>query len=480
MSEPRYAQVDGASPRVAFVVYNDVHRDARVMRIAKAAVDAGATVRVFAFGGPRVSRYPAGVTEHEDGFEIERVEISSIGHVLVDAGRAARRMIGRGSPAPVVPAPGGRLDGPAPTPVVAGPAAVPAEGAAAALPATPKGLKGWTVKQWRRADRTVRQFSFWRRARTAVRAWGPDLVHAHDANTLPVATRVAGRLGIPFVYDSHELWTHRNVSADRPLAKRLEGPMERRGARRAAGVITVSPSIAEWLQQHYGLRELPTLVRNIPPLGDAVIERSAGRLRELAGLDEDSSVVAYCGGITFNRGIERVIAAMPDLPASTHFVLLGEGSEVYVDGLRRLVDRTGVGDRVHFVGAVPPSDVSAALADADVSVALTQPTVLSYEYSLPNKLFESIHAGVPVLVSATRDAAALVHELDLGGVIAPDAPPADLAAALGLVTSAADRHRAAARVAARELTWQRESARLIELHRRVMSHSLAPVQGSAR
>ncbi|MFD5866060.1 glycosyltransferase [Agromyces sp. NPDC127015] len=460
MTEARYAPGDGASPRVAFVVYNDVHRDARVMRIAKAAVDAGAKVRVFAFGGPRVSRYPAGITEHEDGFEIERVAIRSIGHVLVDAGRTARLVIGRGAPAAVAPA-----GAPA---VAVATAIVPAEGAAAALPATPRGIKGWTVKQWRRADRTVRQFSFWRRARAAVRSWAPNLVHAHDANTLPVATRVAGRLGIPFVYDSHELWTRRNVSADRPIAKRLEGPMERRGARRAAGVITVSPSIAEWLQERYRLRELPTLVRNIPPLGDRSIERSDGRLRELAGLDDDTRVVAYCGGITFNRGIERVIEAMPHLPDDTHFVLLGEGSEVYVDGLRRLVARTGDGDRVHFVGAVPPAEVSAALADADVSVALTQPTVLSYEYSLPNKLFESVHAGVPVLTSATKDASEVVRRYDLGGVVDPHASPEALAGAIEAVIGAASRHRAAARAAAAELSWQQEASRLIDLHRRLL------------
>ncbi|WP_438253495.1 glycosyltransferase [Microbacterium sp. A82] len=466
MTAARYEPRDGLAPRVAFVVYNDVHRDARVMRIAKASADAGARVRVFAFGGARVSRYPTGVTGHEDGFEIERVPIRSIGHMLVDAGRVARRVLRRSAPIGDASEPSGAFASVSPVPV--SPVSAP-EGAAAALPATPRGIKGWAVKQWLRADRTVRQFSFWHSAGRAVRAWKPDLVHVHDANTLPIATRAARSLRIPFVYDSHELWTHRNVSADRPLAKRLEGPMERRGARRAAGVITVSPSIAEWLQQRYSLRERPILVRNIPPLGDRRIERSGGRLHELAGLAHDVRVIVYCGGITFNRGIERVIEAIPCLPDDVHFVLLGEGSEVYVAGLRSLVDRAGGHGRVHFVGAVAQSEVSQALADADVSIALTQPTVLSYEYSLPNKLFESIHAGIPILVSNTRDAAALVNEYDLGGVIAPDASPEALAAALLDVATSADRHRAAALDAARDLTWQQESARLVALHRRVLS-----------
>lgn len=462
---PRYEPGDGAAPRIAFVVYNDVHRDARVMRIAKASADAGARVRVFAFGGPRVSRYRAGVTVHPDGFEIQRIPIRSVGHALVAAGDLARRALGRTAPR-VDAGEGARRDA-----TDAGRPATPApvhQGAAAAIPSTPPGLKGWVVVQWRRIDRTVRQFSFWHRARRAVRDWKPDLMHVHDANTLLVATGASRRGRVPFVYDSHELWTHRNVSADRPVAKRLEGPMERYGARRAAGVITVSPSIAEWLRERYRLGELPTLVRNIPPLEDIDAQASQGMLRELAGLGADSRIVAYCGGITFNRGIERVVEAMPHLASDTHFVLLGEGAEVYIDALQRRIEKAGVQDRVHFLGAVPPAEVSAALADADVSIALTQPTVLSYEYSLPNKLFESIHAGVPILVSDTRDAAALVHERGLGGVIAPDAAPTQLADALEGVMAYAPRYREAARAAARELTWQNESARLIALHRRIL------------
>ena len=183
----------------------------------------------------------------------------------------------------------------------------------------------------------------------------------------------------------------------------------------------------------------------------------------------EARIVVYCGGITFNRGIERVVEAMPHLAKGTHLVLLGEGTEVYVGGLRRLIDRVGVAERVHFVGAVDSAAVSAALADADVSVALTQPTVLSYEYSLPNKLFESVHAGLPVITSNTKDAAAIVREYGLGAVVDPNASPPELASAIEAILPDAERYRAAARAAARELTWQNETERLIALHDRVLA-----------
>lgn len=459
-SQPQYAGPK-QHPRIAFVVYNSMHHDTRVLREAQAAIAAGAVVRVFAFGGESVSYYPAGVV-HIDGVEVERVRITTIRRWLVIAGQVLRRLLRRGA----TPAPTSE------SPADAGPAAtVPAAPPVADPPAadSTQGLKSWVIRQWLRADLTVRQWSFWRAATRAVRAWEPDLVHAHDANALPVAGRLWRAASVPFVYDSHELWTRRNVSADRPVAKRLEGPMERWWARRAAAVVTVSPSIAAWLKDHYRLRELPTLVRNIPPLAASVPAREEGRLRALAHLGPDTSVIAYCGGITTNRGIERGIEALPHLPATVHMVLLGTGSEVYYAELRALAASLGVADRVHLVGAVASDEVSAALADADVSIVLTRPAVLSYAFSLPNKLFESLHAGVPVVVSDTPDAASLVRRHGVGVVAADSDGPTELAATIAGVLSDRERFRAAGAEAARSLNWQQEAAALIAVHSAVLT-----------
>lgn len=447
-------------PRIAFVVYNSMHHDTRVVREAQAAIAAGATVRVFAFGGESVSYYPVGPADI-DGVEVDRVPITTIRRGLIVAGQVVRRLLGR--PVPATP-------GPTPVTPPAVPA-TPAVGSAPTVTAPQRGAKQWVIKQWQRADLTVRQFSFWRSATRAIEAWQPDLVHAHDANTLVVAGRVARKLKVPFVYDSHELWTQRNVSPDRPVAKRLEGPMERWWARRAVGIITVSPSIAQWLRTHYGLRETPALVRNIPPLLGETPDPEHGRLRELAGLSVDTSVVAYCGGITTNRGIERGIEALPHLAPTVHLVLLGRGSEVYIAGLLRLADSLGVRDRVHLVGAVDSDQVSATLADADVSLVLTQPAVLSYAFSLPNKLFESLHAGVPVVVSDTPDASALVAEYGIGVVVPVEGSAAELAQTIETVIAGGESYRAAGHRAAHELNWQTEEATLIQVHTHALSGS---------
>jgi glycosyltransferase involved in cell wall biosynthesis len=456
-SVDRLPTVHGRGIRVAYVVFNDTSGDTRVLKIAESAAVAGANVRIFAISN-RLGKTKPGVEVLANGVEIERLSIWEISYLLPGWGLAARRLLRR------------------PLPQYVDPSTLPpaeAREVLVALGAPPKaGLvnrgKRRAIDLWGRANATLRQASFWMRARKALVAWQPDLIHAHDANTLVPAMSAASDLKVPFLYDSHELWTQRNVRSDRPLAKRFEQVFERIGARRANAVISVSPSIVTWLHKRYRLSATPGLVRNIPPFDGEIASRSDGRLRQLAGLDGSSKVVVYCGGITTNRGIEEAIRALALLEKHVHLVLLGYGSELYRASLHRLVNEHDLASRVHFVGTVESSAVSRTLADADVSLVLTRPTCLSYEYSLPNKLFESIHAGIPVVTTALPDASDLVKHFNVGEVVSVEASPQELATALDTAILISDSRRDAVRAAAEQLTWQNESARLFALYRALL------------
>jgi len=310
---------------------------------------------------------------------------------------------------------------------------------------------------------------YWLEAARSAAAWKPDIVHANDGNTLAPAMWVARACGAKIVYDAHELWRHRNVRTDRPVAPLVEAAIEKFAIARAAGVITVSPSIATWLLKAYDLPVRPTLVRNIPraPLGEPTTQVPAGHLRSMAGLAADTQVIAYGGRITTSRGIEDTLQALALLPTSTHFVLLGYGEPDYVGTLITLIAELGVTDRVHFVGAVASDQVAAALADADLSVVFVRPVCLSYEFSLPNKLFESIHAGLPIAAANLPDTAALVREHGVGDIFDVDSP-ADMAATIAAVLADPQRYRDAATVAATELTWQHEEEALLGLYARML------------
>lgn len=447
------------------LVYNDLSSDARVIKEATALSEAGAEVRVIALAVAR-GRYPAGLDRTRPAFETLRVPIVEIKHLLPIWGDAVRRLIRRSSTPAVAPAPAAT---PAPL-TVTSPA--PSAALAAPAPAAPVpigGPKGLLIDLWGRLDLTLRMASYWRRARRELLAWRPDAIHAHDANTLSPASRAARRLRAPLVYDSHELWTERNVRADRPFAKRWERVVERRGIRHADVVVTVSPSIAHWLEERYGLPRTPLLVRNIPASSPTAGDRGLGRLRELASLSDDARVLVYCGGVTTNRGIERVVDALAHLPDDHHLVAIGPASEVVAGELQRRAAAVGVAVRLHLVGSVDSHQVTTALSDGDVSFVLTNPSCLSYRYSLPNKLFESLHAGLPIIANDLPDSGAIVRDAGAGVVVGVDADPRELADAARAVIADRDRLAAAALAAARGHRWEDDIEALITAYSEMTS-----------
>lgn len=452
-----------AGARVALLVYNDAHADARVIKTAATLRDAGADVRIFAVARAR-SGYPEGADTVGPGIPVQRApefELVRYAPWLVDV---ARRVLGRTAAAAAGP-PGtatGAEVGTATTGPQA-PAAVPSP----ARPSLQQRALALGNDVWLRGFRTASLGLYWLEAARAAVAWEPDVVHANDGNTLAPAWWVARQAGASVVYDAHELWRHRNVRQDRPVAPHVEAALESLVIRRAAGVVTVSPSIAHWLQAAYDLPVLPTLVRNIPRRADDPAQPSHGRLRDLAGLSAQTKVIAYGGRITTSRGIEETLEALALLPAHVHFVLLGYGEPDYLATLHARIAARELDERVHFVGKVPPAEVSTALADADLSVVYVRPVCLSYKFSLPNKLFESIHAGLPVAAADLPDTAAVVREHGVGEIFDADSP-ADMARTISTVLADPQRYRDASRAAAEVLTWQHEEAELLGLYRKVL------------
>lgn len=462
--------VHGRAPRVALLVYRDADTDSRVLKTAASLRDAGAQVQIV--GSAReLSGFPAGFAVTPDGLDLYRAPDLDLVRSFGPLARTWRRLRGRdpvsGQRPPADPRPTPEATDAPPAVVepvadpAADPAAAPASGSVAAK------VKAFGADAYMRTYQVCRLGYYWSGAVRQARSFGPDVVHANDGNTLLPALLLKALGGTRIVYDSHELWTRRNVRQDRWVAPAVDALIERVGVRLSDGVVTVSPSIVRWLQDTYRLAEPPTLVRNIPVWSGEVPDPAHGRLRALAGLDHDAKVVAYCGGITNGRGLEETVEALTLLPDDVHLVLLGFGSPDYVAGLVELAAEHGVGHRMHLVGSVPGPQVPAALADADVAVVFVRPIVLSYLYSLPNKLFESIHAGLPIVAADLPDTAAVVRESGVGEVF--DArTPAELAAAISDVIADPTQFREAARRAAPGLDWRIEADRLTALYARIL------------
>ncbi|MFM7217907.1 MAG: glycosyltransferase, partial [Bacteroidota bacterium] len=219
-----------------------------------------------------------------------------------------------------------------------------------------------------------------------------DLLVANDLDTLP-ANFLASRLKkIPLIYDSHEYFTEVPELVGRPRVQRIWKSIERRIFPRLSHVITVNESIAELYRKEYGLRV--AVVRNLP-MADLFEEDSAHQqsTRLEFGIPDSPFVFLLQGaGINVQRGAEEAVEAMRWVENA---VLLIVGSGDVITELRQRARSPGLEGKVLFLPKLPMQDLKRVTRLADAGLTLDKDTNLNYRFSLPNKLFDYIQAGLP-------------------------------------------------------------------------------------
>lgn len=441
--------------RIVMFVLNDVRRDARVLREAGSLAGAGHEVTVIG----RPSDPAAVVVERErrDGFVITRIPIP---------GRSRRWLLAAG---------GGRgqtTGSPAGSPS-AGRLVVRIVRALAALPVVGGLVRGLDLLvRWRLG--TVA----WGEAAAAA-AQIADVWHAHDLSGVPAALAARRRRGGRFVYDAHELFLEAGDTATRPRwARAVLRRFERDAIWRADALITVNAGVAAALTRIATPRRI-VLVHNAPLLSGTP-QPAESPLRAAAGVPAGAPIALYHGSFAPGRGVEVLAAAIrePGLE-SVHAVFLGEGSGRAA--LEAAANDPIHGARLHVLPPVDPSEVTAWVAGADVGVMSIAPTTLNHRLSTPNKLFECLAAGVPVVASdfpGIREIVMADPSAPLGVLVDPQDPSA-VAAGIRSILDRDPAARAAlrerCRSAARERwNWERESAGLLDLYA-----DLVPAVGAA-
>lgn len=247
----------------------------------------------------------------------------------------------------------------------------------------------------------------------------PDVVHCHDLATLPAGVAIKRACGAKLIYDSHELEMHRN--ANYPwLVDRKRRRLEREAIAVTDAVITVSDSIADFLSSMYGIPS-PVVILNASDFTEpSTVQRN---VRDDLKLAIDVPLVIYVGGITINRGIDFVIRALTLLP-EVHFAAVGPGRADSLAELKALASKLDLSSRVHFLPPVPPREVVGYIGTADVSVLPIQNVCLSYNFCMPNKLLESVFAGLPVAVADLVELRKFVDEQKCGAVMDEQDPKA--------------------------------------------------------
>jgi glycosyltransferase involved in cell wall biosynthesis len=422
--------------RVVMLLHNAFTQDPRVEREAKALVRAGHEVTVVATWEPASTKK----VEQRDGYRIRRVSRRAFGVDLITS--RFERVIGPDAWA-TSHKPGTT---PAGTTRRRGPAIV-------RIPIL-------TARRALRGLPTAKAAIRWRMALAAWRA-RPDVVHAHDLNTLEAGARAARWSHAKLVYDSHE------ISPGLPSVRDPERVIraERALIGRADAVIHTTPMRAAWAADTYRIA-MPAVIRNVP---ERVGEVTPIDLAAAAGFAPGTTVIMHQGYMQPNRGLEALIEAMSSLDGYG-LLMLGGGRQRPV--LEKMAADSGLHDRVVFRDPVPHEELLGWTAGAWCGVSLLVDTCLNHTYSLPNKLFEYIAVGVPLIASDNPEIAAFVTEYRCGELC----DPTDANSIVEAVRRLADRRDEAAKAAleaGEQYRWENEEAKLLELYARLLSGTVS-------
>lgn len=290
--------------------------------------------------------------------------------------------------------------------------------------------------------------------------------HASDLYSLPAMWSVSHRHTGNLVYDARELYPHVAATVGRPWIRMFWSAIERFYIRGADAVFTVSESIADRLAKAYHI-EPPVVLHNIPPARQ--VKRS-DKLQALVDAKPDTVIVLHQGQMRADRGCSILIDVMPHIHNAI-LVFLGNGPLKPV-----LVEKTnsmGLQDRVKFLPAVPPDELLAYTASADIGVTLLENTCLNHRFALPNKLFEYMMAGVPVLASDLPEIRNVIRSYDVGNVVDPSDPQALKRTLQDMIDDETARRRWAKNTsnALKDYSWERESERFLTRYKALIQTS---------
>lgn len=219
-----------------------------------------------------------------------------------------------------------------------------------------------------------------------------DVVHVHDLPLLRLGSHLARRWGAKLVYDAHEIYYEQECLSYRQRDSLFR--QERDAISRVDLFTTVNPAIADYFASRH--RRRPLVLFNSAVTPPAGFDHDSRRLlRTRAGLPPDALVVLFQGWFSAERNLTTLVRMAQHFPASTYLCLIGYGA--HEKDLRAIVAGLPWADRVRFLGQVAPDHLMPLTAGADIGVIPYLAVDLNHELCSPNKFFEYLQAGVPIV-----------------------------------------------------------------------------------
>jgi glycosyltransferase involved in cell wall biosynthesis len=237
-----------------------------------------------------------------------------------------------------------------------------------------------------------------------------DVLFANDLDTLLPNYLVSKFKRIPLIYDSHEIFCEVPELIAHPFKKRVWESLEKWIVPKLKQAITVNESIATYFLKKY---KTPFIfIRNIPNYSSLITTKSRIEL----GLPDDKHIVILQGaGINVQRGAEELVASFQFLSSDYLLVIIGSGD--VIQQLKADVVKLNLSEQVIFFDKMSASDLRQYTINANLGITIDKDTNMNYHFSLPNKVFDYIHAGIPLLTSKLPEILNIVTTYQIGMTI---------------------------------------------------------------
>lgn len=278
-----------------------------------------------------------------------------------------------------------------------------------------------------------------------------DIYLSNDLDTLLpnyLVTRIKKKR---LIYDSHELFTEVPELYNRHFVKRIWSLVERFTLPSIKYCYTVCESIANYYNKKYGTKM--QVVRNAPLQTDFVQENLF-----LHQEFPSKKIIIYQGAVNVGRGIEWIIDAMKYIENAV-FLIIGDGD--IRKKLELHAEQKQLKDKVYFLGKVASKELPNYTRCADLGVCLLSNKSLSYYYSLPNRIFDFMHARVPILASNFPEIASIINHYKIGECIEKHDPKSLAETINRMLNGSFD--KSIFDIAIKENSWQNEEKTLLKI-----------------
>jgi len=237
-----------------------------------------------------------------------------------------------------------------------------------------------------------------------------DIFFAVDLDTAPAQFLASKIRRKPLVIDNHEYFTGVPELNERKTVQSIWKTAEKFIYKRTPHQITVNDSLKILFEQEYPAKF--EVVRNFP-LKPLV-------LPETKSFPEKEIRIIYQGVLNKDRGLEETIEAFSLLPGNYRLIIAGDGD--ISNSLYQMVVNYSLQDKIKFAGRLSPGKLSQLTKLADAGISFEKDTNINYRFSLPNKIFDYMNAGIPVLVTDLPEMKKIVEEYKTGLVLKEPSP----------------------------------------------------------